>query len=106
MAMQTDDTNLNLANQTNEFLTYTADTDNDTIMAQVTIINGLVEQLAPTYTTQADTDKLALDTESNADYAYFLQVNTSNPQSIERKHYALEGLQEWARRLLNQLQSN
>lgn len=101
--MQTNDTKQNLTLQINEFLTYTADIDTDTIVAQYTLIEGLVHQIAANHESELDTDTLGLEEEHNADYDYFLRVNTINPQPIERKAHALEGLQERLRRLRKQL---
>ncbi|AUD06481.1 hypothetical protein [Spirosoma pollinicola] len=104
--MQTDDSKSTLIHQIKEFLAYTADTDNDTIMAQYTLMSGLVAQLGPSDKPDFDRDESGLDPQNRADYAYFLNVNTTNPQPIDRKQYALEGLQERARRLVAHLQEN
>lgn len=99
--MQTQDTKTNLIDQIETFLTFTADTDNDTIVAQYTLINGLLDQqkVSP----EVELDERNAQEGRNQDYSYFLDLNTLNPQPIVRKAYALEGLQEQYRKLLKQL---
>ena len=43
--MQTDDAKSRLISQLKEFLTYTVDTDNDTIVSQYTLITALEDQV-------------------------------------------------------------
>lgn len=101
--MQTDDIKLSIIQQTKEFLTYTADTDNDTIMAQYTLIEGLIDKVVTSNNFEFDSSKVSSKEENKADYEYFLNVNTVNSQSIERKGFALEGLQERLRNVLRQV---
>ncbi|AUD06990.1 hypothetical protein [Spirosoma pollinicola] len=101
--MQPDDVKTSLTYQIKEFLTYTADTDNDTIMAQYTLIEGLVDRSVIGDHLKFDVYNMGFGQENNADYAYFLHVNTVSSQPVERKGFALEGLQERMRRLLKEL---
>lgn len=99
--MQTQNTKPNLIEQIETFLTFTADTDNDTIVAQYTLINGLIDQQKDS--PEVESVEKTAGEEKNEDYGYFLDLNTINPQPIVRKAYALEGLQERFRGLLKQL---
>jgi hypothetical protein len=90
--MQTDDIKSRLISQLKEFLSFTVDTDNDTIVSQYTLIDGLVDQLSASYKPDVD-----------ANYDYFLTVNTAHPQPVTRKLFALEGIQERFRGLLKKL---
>ena len=102
MTMIIEDSKPNLLHQIGMFLTYTADTDNDTIVAQYTVINGLIDQLTANHP-EFDSYKVGLEVGQNPDYDYFLDINTLTPQPINRKTHALEGLQERVRKLHKQL---
>ncbi|RZM10333.1 MAG: hypothetical protein EOO88_48290, partial [Pedobacter sp.] len=78
--MQTDDVQTSLTYQIKEFLTYTTDTDNDTIMAQYTLIEGLVNQIADSDNLEIVSYKSGIEKYTNADYDYFLKVNTVTAQ--------------------------
>ena len=101
--MQTQDIKPNLIDQIDTFLTYTADTDNDTIVAQYTLINGLIRQVALKNHSDVDSIEISPEEGQDYDYTYFLDLNTRSPQPIVRKAHALDGLQERFRRLLKQL---
>ncbi|CAN5322178.1 hypothetical protein BH09BAC4_BH09BAC4_27310 [soil metagenome] len=99
--MQTQDTKAKLIDQIETFLTFTADSDDDTIVAQYTLMDNLIAQLQDS--PAVESVERSAQEGPNEDYSYFLDLNTLNPQPIVRKAYALEGLQERCRRLLKQL---
>jgi hypothetical protein len=101
--MQTEDVKARLISQLKEFLTYTIDTDDDTIVSQYTLIKGLVDQLASGPDGKPAPSALDANDEFNADYDYFLGLNTLSSQPANRKMHALEGLQERFRSLLSSL---
>ncbi|AUD00572.1 hypothetical protein [Spirosoma pollinicola] len=102
--MQTDDVKSRLISQLKEFLTYTVNTDNDTIVSQYTLITALADQVVAKPESGPVANIIGPEEVFNADYDYFLSVNTLSPQPAERKTYALEGLQERFRKLVKQLQ--
>lgn len=101
--MQTQNIKPNLIEQIETFLTYTADTDDDTIVAQYTLIDGLLDQVTSKDPSDVDSFEMSPEEGQNYDYSYFMDLNTLSPQPIMRKAYALEGLQERFRGLLKQL---
>ena len=101
--MQTQDIKPDLIGQIETFLTFTADTDNDTIVTQYTIIKSLIDQIAIEDHPTVNSFEKSLNEDRNDDYRYFLDLNTLSPQPIVRKAHALDGLQERFRRLLKQL---
>ena len=106
--MESDQLNPRYSQEIQAFLQFTPDTDNDSISAQYTLIRGLAKEYNERTNHKNEANRnvfdLILEDASNDDYAYFLDLNTKNPQSLTRKPHALEGLQERVRKMLRVLE--